>query len=360
MAGAGRSNLMALNKIIEGSDVTYLGRRTVEFDISLTSPLRKDRPPVLIYPRVETFYVPDSDIESIETASVTSSIKDDTDFPEEYRITGLIWETPGLTNTCNVDSFLSGWVRRVRQTHNRSSELIVTTDLAGNALLQIADHAMLSGNGVDSAEIKKIWYKAALASTGELEALKKPLVDCVGISVCSVFQHLRNHSSYYVESYCDCGTVFHRDFFFEIPRLYELGNLSETSNYPQLRTPKCLRCARLRRVVTIQHDPNNWLMPIIYNGTGSHISPPLHEVPKFLRVGGINFKLGYVSYSQRIPSTLRMTHEVSLQNIRGEWYLYDGLISPKFKRWTEDSYNVNNARMNTLVYFKQLDAKDTD
>jgi hypothetical protein len=357
MARVGNNTLVALNRIIEGNEFTYLGSRTCEFDASMTERIRMGRPPVLVHPRPLPTFQLDSDIETAETTSVSSSERDGRIFPLEYRITGLVWYTAGLTNTCNVDSFLSAWVRRVRQTHGRCASQVVTTDIPGNALIKIADYAMSSGERVDAKTIKVMWYSAVLESTGEADALRRPLLDCVGVSVCSVFQHLKHHSSYAVVSRCLCDTVFHRDFFFEIPSLDELRFLGNRDSFHLARTPKCLRCNQKRQLIQLLPDYYNWLLPIVYNGTGDNRSPSLSRVPRHFKLNRINFKLGYVSYSQLVPGT-RMNHEVSLQFIRGAWYLYDGLRTPKFKLWEADSYNIGHARMSALVYFRVLDEDD--
>jgi hypothetical protein len=310
-----------------------------------------DRPPVVVYRRPDPTFTPDSDIETVETVSATSSSKEGRVFPYEYRITGLVWYTAGLTNTCNVDSFLSAWVRRVRQTHGRCAELIVTTDIPGNALIKIADYALSCGERVEAKAVKLMWYTAVLQSTGETDALKQPVTECVGASMYSVFQHLKHHSSYSVESRCPCGTVFHRDFFFEVPSLEQVRFLGNQDSFHLVRTPKCLRCGQKRQLIQLVPDHNNWLLPIVYNGTGGNRSPSLSQVVRYFKLGRITFKLGYISYSQLVPGT-RMNHEVSLQFIRGAWYLYDGLKSPKFRLWELDSYTTEHARMSALVYFR--------
>lgn len=348
--------LAALNRMLEGKETTYLGKKTDSFDPSMTSRLRMDRPPVLIYPRVETFWTPDSSVETDETVSATSSTQEDLDYPEEYRITGLVWYVPGLKNTCNTDSFLSAWVRRVLQTHGRAARNVVCTDLVGNALIQIADKAQMAFGRLDAKEIKLIWYKAVLSATGEdklLDSVSDLAVDLVGVNVCSIFQHLKNHSSYATETVCSCGSVFNRDFFLEIPNMEELALLGEKKNYHKARSPKCLRCDRKRILVDIVSDPNNWILPILWNGTGGNRNPSLRSIPRFLTFGRINYKIGYVSYSQTVPGMSRMSHEVSIQDIRGKWYLYDGLLDPKFHRFDQEFYRENNARLSTLIYFKQ-------
>ena len=221
--------LAALNKMLEGKDTTYLGRRTDTFEMSMTSRTRLDPPPVVVYPKVETLWVPDSSLETVETDSVAGSDEGGHEFPEEYRITGLVWFVPGMTNTCNTDSFLSAWVRRVLQTHGRAAQQVKIFDLVGNALISIADKALLAHGNLDAKEIKLIWYKAVLSATGEahvLDSMEEMAVDLLGVNTCSIFQHLRNHSSYATESRCYCGTVCNRDFFLEIPNVEELLYLS--------------------------------------------------------------------------------------------------------------------------------------
>lgn len=357
--------LAALNRFLGGEETTYLNKRTDDFDIATTQRWRMDRPPVLVYPRVETFYVPDSSVETVETQSINESdlSEDGLDLSEEYRITGLIWFTPGLTNTCNVDNFLSFWVRTALQTHGRASNHIVTTDLVGNALIKIADEALLARGRLDAKAIKLIWYKAILQVSGEAHVLdnevRDRVLDCMGVNTCSVFQHLKNHSSYATETSCPCGHVYHRDFFLEIPTMTQLECLTTPARYPEARTPKCLRCKEKRKLLAIVSDPNNWILPIAWTGTGAHRNPSLRTIPKIINFGGIEYKIGYVSYSQTVPNMLRMTHEVSIQNIRGKWYLYDGIRDEKFRRFKEDIYSTNNARMSSLVYIK-LDPTQQD
>ena len=352
--------LTALNKMLQGKDTTYLGRRWDPFDVSKTQRWRLDRPPVLVYPRVETFWVPDSSVETDETASVTSSNQDDYEFPEEYRITGLVWEVPGMTNTCNTDSFLSAFVRRVLQTHGRAARNVVCTDLVGNALIEIADKAQLAFGNLNAKEIKLIWYRAVLTATGEahvLDSMADMAVDLLGINVCSIFQHLRNHSSYATETICACGTICNRDFFLEIPNVEEIGYLTESRDYHKARSPKCTGCRQKRVLMSLVSDPNNWILPMLWNGTGNNRNPSLRTIPRFITFGGINYKVGYVSYTQTVPGSSGMSHEVSIQDIRGKWYLYDGLLDPKFHRFDQEYYTKNNARVSTIVYFKQ-DAED--
>ena len=355
--------LQALNRMIDGKETTYLGKRTDTFDMSMTSRLRMDRPPVLVYPRVETFWEPDSSLETVETASVTSSTAEDTVFPDEYRITGLVWHVPGMTNTCNTDSFLSAWVRRVLQTHGRAASRIFCTDLVGNALIKIADMALLAEGDLDAKEVKLIWYRAVLTATGEahvLDELEEVTVDLVGINTCSIFQHIKNHCSFATETRCACGTVYNRDFFLEIPNMQEISYLTNPEIYNWARTPKCTRCSEKRILIDIVSDPNNWILPMVWNGTGINRSPSLRSLPRFITFGRIQYKIGYVSFVQTIPGS-RMTHEISIQDIRGKWYLYDGLKDPKFHRFDLDFYNENNARLSSIIYFKfdEDDAKTT-
>lgn len=350
------SPLRALNEVLEGEQTTYLGKAVSTYDAAHLNPIKGDRPPVVVYERVETPKVPDSDIESIETLSASSSTKDDREFPEQYRIRGLKWGTPRFVNTCNMDNFLSCWVRRVRQTHYRCAKLVVTRDRPGLALLDIAYHVHSARNSMNSSIIKRLWLEAILPSSGEQDLMGQGALDCIGDSLCSIFQHLRNHSSYSVESSCPCGTFYYRDYFFEIGYdLDQLNYLSNEDEYHKLRSPKCSRCGHKRLVKRIKQDPDNWLMPVAYYGSirKKNRSPQISRIPKFLRVGGIDFKLASVSYSQNVDGNPLEQHEVSLQLIRGQWYLYDG-YTPMFNKWVEPNYETEEARLITLVYLKQV------
>jgi hypothetical protein len=354
---SGNRVLVGLNRFVDSNEETYLGRRNCDYNVAMTH--RADRLPVVVYARPEVFSAPDSDVETCETSSASSgSVRSGSDMPEEYRIAGLIWATPGLRNTCNMDSFLSAWIRRVRQTHGRCARLVVTTDIAGVALIEIANYVLESREHTDSRIVKIKWLTAVLTPSGEVNVLRNPVVDCFGVNVCSVFQHLKNHCSYMVVSRCLCGTVYHRDFFFEAPSCEQLRFIGDQKEWPNLRMPKCRRCGQHRLLLQIVLDPDNWLVPVVYNGTGANRNPNLSLIPKFLKFGIKDFKLAYVSYHQLVPGT-RMMHEISLQYIRSVWYQYDGLKTPSFCKFTSDVYSERNARLATLVYIKIGDGDDS-
>jgi hypothetical protein len=136
--------------------------------------------------------------------------------------------------------------------------------------------------------------------------------------------------------------------------LDQLNHLSNEKSYDKIRSPACSRCCHRRVVTKIKHDSDNWLMPVAYHGfmTKKNRSPPLSQIPKFLRVGGIDFKLSFISYSQDIPGHANLKHEVSIHLIRGQFYLYNGL-SPLFSKWVDPTYEVGDAGLFMIVYLRQ-------
>jgi len=341
-------HLHSFNNRISGD--YYIGRKTVNYQPEhLVRPLPS---PVEPFPRPNVQYVHDPELDSIETLSVKSISNENR--PLEYRITGITWYTPRWVNTCNIDSFLSAWVRKMRQTHGKYLKHVIVQDRIAAALFEIANHALCVKEQIDSEFVKGIWLLAVLKKTNEVEKLKKPPVDCTGFNTYSVFQHLEHHNSFQITSKCSCGTFYHRDFIFEVSDLKQVEILGTPKLVNDAEMPKCLNCNQPRILLDLKPDKNNWLLVFHYNGSRArnNLNPLLSEIPQILKMWNILFKLEYIAYVQDVPNHPNEQHEVSLQFIRHSWYLYDGARSPKFRKWGAKKYDQFNARLNTLVYFK--------
>jgi hypothetical protein len=340
--------LNAFNNRISGD--YYIGRRTVQYQPEHL--VRPTPPTVEAYPQPTLQYVRDPDVESIETLSIADNENDIK--PLEYRITGITWYTPRWVNTCNIDNFLSAWVRKIRQTHGKYLKHVVENDRAAAALIEIANHALRAKEKIDSEFVKGIWLVAVLKTTNESFKLNQQPVDCTGFDTFSVFQHLSNHNSFQITSKCNCGTFYHRDFIFEVPDLKQVEILGTPKLVNDAEMPKCTNCNLPRILLDLKPDRNNWLLVFHYNGSRArnNLNPPLSEIPQILRLWNTLFKLEYIAYIQDVPNSPNQSHQVSLQFIRHSWYLYDGARSPKFRRWGGKKYDQLNARLNTLVYFK--------
>jgi hypothetical protein len=299
-------------------------------------------------------YVPDSDVESFETPSDAGD--DNCPLSLEYRITGLTWHTPRYVNTCNIDSFLSAWVRKMRQSHGKYLKHVVNMDRVGQALYRIADHALRVKNLINSEFVKSLWLDAVLSSTGELRELRHSTLDCTGYNAYSVFQHLVHHSTFEIVDKCSCGTFYRRDYMLEVPDLHQIEILGNPQDLNNAEMPKCLQCNEKRVLLELNPARHNWLLNFNYNGSRArnNLSPLLADIPQIVKMGEITFKLEYIAYCQEVPSHPNEFHEVSLQYIRQQWYLYDGSRSPTFRRWGGIKYDQLNARLQTVCYFKIL------
>lgn len=341
--------LRALTERLSGR--SYIGRTTTFCDPTAT--VRQSPPPVTTYPRPQPGYHRDFDNESTETCSSVSDEEAGRERPVEYRIPGLTWFTPRYVNSCNLDSFLSAWVRRVRQTHGNFLQKIVIVDRVGEALLQIGNHALLEKDNIDSARIKLIWLAAILRSSGEIMELCNPPVECSGNNKYSVFQHLFQHSGFEIVSQCPCGTFYHQDFSLEVPDLNQLNILGTPHLINSAKMPKCLTCNQFRVLMELNPMDNNWLLVFHYNGTfaANNESPDLIDIPTIVSIGTLSFKLEYLAYAQDAGCS-QLKHEVSLHLIRRYWYLYDGAQTPKFQKWYGQNYKLRRAQLRTIVYFR--------
>jgi hypothetical protein len=299
-------------------------------------------------------YVPDSDVESFETPSNAGD--DDRCNSLEYRITGLTWHTPRYANTCNINSFLSAWVRKMRQSHGKYLKHVVNMDRSAQNLYRIADHALRVKNQINSEYVKSLWLDAALYNSGESSALRQPTLNCKGNNAYSIFQHLEHHSTFEIVSKCSCGTFYHRDYMLEVPDLKQIEILGDPTQLNKAEMPKCQQCNEFRILTELNPAKHNWLINFSYNGSTrrNNLCPLLSDIPQIVKMGEIVFKLEYITYVQDVPSLPNECHEVSLQFIRHNWYLYDDGRQPAFRRWGGKKYDQLNSRLQNVCYFKIL------
>jgi hypothetical protein len=341
--------LRALNERLSGE--YYIGRATTTYDPYHS--VQQGPPPATTFPRPQVRYEPNPDIDTPETAS---TINDDTvrhQGPVEYRIPGLDWYTEEYENTCTMDSFLTAFIRRVRQTHGHFLNKVVFIDRVGEALIQIGNHALTAKDNIDSARIKLLWLQAVLRSSGELMNLCNPPVDCTGINTYSIFQHLFHHGGFEIISQCPCGMSYHQDFVLEVPNLHQLQILGTPQILNAAQMPKCLTCGHVRVLMELNPLDDNWLLVFNYNGSigKNNQSPNLDNIPPIVAMGTLRFKLEYLCYKHETIEA-DVLHEISLHKIRNEWYFYDDCRSQNPKRWYGKNYNMYNAHLCTIVYFR--------
>jgi hypothetical protein len=332
----------------------YIGKSHVVYNIDDTTRIcTRTLPLVELYAKPTLTFQYDSEDDSIETLSIGTHDGFDLPKPFEYRITGVTWYTHNFVNTCNMDSFLSAWVRKMRQTHGKYLKFVTLTDRVSLALHAIADHALNARDRIDSDTVKGMWLTAVLKRSNELDRLTPPPItppiDCMGWNYYSIFQHLDNHASFEIASMCHCGTVYHLDHILEVSDLKQIEILGDPKKLNYAKMPHCVSCNSPR--ILLELNPfQNWLL--VFNCTNFQPkSPLLINIPKILKLRDVLFKLEYVTYSQEVPN-FTARHEVSLQFIRHTWYVYDGAKSPKFFKWRYPRYNYRNAFLASIVYFK--------
>jgi len=254
-----------------------------------------------------------------------------------------------------MDSFLSAWVRKMRQTHGKYLKHVQVTDRPAIALHEIAQHVMWAKDSISADYIKQLWLFGTLERTNELHRLMTPPVDCRGFNMFSVFQHLEYQSTFEIESRCQCGLFYHRDFMLDVWAPEQIAVFGDPNRYHEVPLPICDKCQYPRTLLNLIPDERNWILPFNYKFLISqNPSPLLEDIPRIILMGDIVFKLEYLTYTQDAGPRATMSHEVSLQFIRHSWYVYDGCFSPKFRRWHQPDYKLRNARLESVVYFKVL------
>lgn len=181
-----------------------------------------------------------------------------------------------------------------------------------------------------------------------------PPIDCRGLNDFSIFQHLENHSSFEIESECDCGTFYHRDYELEINQLKDTEYLGNPNELKHAKMPVCRACNDFRVLKDLRPFPHNWLMTFKYvPKNGSPRSPYLADIPRFVQMGRIIYKLEFISYTLQAQAP-QLGHAVSLHLIRHTWYFYDSAVTPLFRRWRKPRYDDPNAVLDRIIYFRVL------
>jgi len=218
------------------------------------------------------------------------------------------------------------------------------------ALFEIADNALIAKDYLDPQLIKTSWLSGTLARTNELHRLTNPYpIDCVGWPEYSIFQQLEFHSTFEIESQCDCGTFYHRDFQLEVEDLKEIDILGNPQELHRAKLPICEGCNDYRVLRNLTPCPSNWLLSFKTRTKTVPFSPILADLPRYVQMGQITYKLEYVTYIVLGPN---VNHAVSVQLIRHHWYKFNSQASPYFQRWRKPTFDEPNATVDRIVYFR--------
>ena len=279
----------------------------------------------------------DSDAETTETVSPAEKLTFD------YRIIGLTWVTAPITNTCHMDSFLSAFVKQVRQTHGKFLNKITYADDVGVALIKIGEHSLQCKNSIDSTYIRMLWIEAVTQTRPQLP------ITSGGREEFSIFQHLDHHSGFIIEQTCTCGTQYMFESTIRSTSLHDIKGMLTTTITYNTSLLICADCQTRREFVKITPTPSNWLITVYYTG---YNNPEFKDIEEVITLNNQIYKLGYLGYS--IPGqSSNMGHFVSLQRIRGHWYKYRASNNPNFSLYPNDvKYTEKNAILETIVYFR--------
>lgn len=294
-----------------------------------------------------TYTVPPLDLLQISRTSDTDTVEtvspaDKVNF--EYRIVGLTWLTAPITNSCHMDSFLSAFVRLVRQTHGKFLNKISYSDFVGDALLKIGAHALKCKNSIDSTYIRMLWIEAV---TNAHPALP---ITSGGKEEFSVFQHLDHHSGFILEQQCSCGTQYMFESTIRSDSLEDIKGMLTSTITTNTSLLVCADCRNRRDFVKITPISSNWLITVFYSG---RTNPEFKDIEQVITLNNHMYKLGYLGYCEPPHQFGNLGHFISLQRIRGHWYKYRSSQNPHYALYPNDiKYVHKTAFLETLVYFR--------
>lgn len=280
----------------------------------------------------------DSDTETVETISPAVNVN------FEYRIVGLTWLTAPISNSCHMDSFLSAFVRQVRQTHGKFLNKISYPDAVGDALIKIGEHALKCKNSIDSTYIRMLWIEAVTQRHDPLPIMSG------GREEFSVFQHLDSHSGFVLEQKCACGTQYMFEATIRSASLDDIKGMLTGTITTNTSLLVCADCRNRRDFVKITPIATNWLITVFYSG---RTNPEFKDIEQVITLNNHMYKLGYLGYCEPPSNPNDFGHFISLQRIRGHWYKYRSSQNPYYALYPNDiKYVHKTAFLETLVYFR--------
>ena len=331
----------SLNSPVRGKSSTILATPwPVPFNQRLQKP-PSEIPVNVVRPFLETLDLSKCQLDTPTPQTVSPAGSEPTS--PEHRIDGLTWHTPGIINSCHMDSFLSALVLNIRQTHGNFLNKIQHRDLAADAIGQIAELVLTDKNNVDSEMVKELWLRHVFD-----KPLSKPL-DISGYEKYSIFQHLTSHSTTILELKCLCGVQYNCLPMIQAWSVNDLNKIllnDTTSHLTSL--PTCADCGNTRQLVNFKPSRTNWMLTISFPNP---LIANFNDFMPVIEVNNVMYKISYLSYCLIYPNSF-LAHHFSYHYIRGFWYHYDDSFK-KFK--LSDSQircDIPNSYLEGVVYFR--------
>ena len=282
--------------------------------------------------------------------------------PDHLQWPSLMWGTQGsgVTNTCNIDSFLSHVIYLSRAHFGYfHRHLNLVNSIHENAIIRIIEQSMDNNNIIRSFQFSRFvhfqWFNAVsnvlLPASHQLQLPRLPNSNAVNFSG-SELEHiahpLRDSSMIWYIHTCQCD----RPSAETTDRTYlwsgqDLHNLNNNAFNTRTTTKKCKTCKskfNSNRCPAI--SPATWFQLFRLRRDMHYTEVP--ESLTFLDIGSgspVQFDLGYISIHANEH------HQTSIHRIGNTYRYYDGM---QHQGQLQDiPENLGTMKVNSAVYFRR-------
>lgn len=263
---------------------------------------------------------------------------------------GLSWHTPGVTNACNMDSFLTYVLIRSQQQPDfaRRNFLIPRNVAEGALAFAIRQYSNPgAGNSQEArldmnSRIKSAWavanfwkYRNQLETEGR--------TDVIGSEAGNIGFPLRDSSVLLQTTTCQCqdadgNNELHTENLQKHSFIYtpeEISNLFQSGRVPGSHTV-CKLCKSARVFRSLYVPDTTWYLRFELGANERTLNQfPVSSLPETLSINELSqtdsratFELGYISLTNRRPNTApasMITHLTSLMRFGDQWWYFDDM-----------------------------------
>ena len=276
-----------------------------------------------------------------------------------FYILGLKWFNPHFTNSCNLDSWLT-FLKILSMKHPKviTDSLRLYDDPAEEAVKEIVNayHSGQINPGLMEAQdyaARSVWCENVMGWFHQPGTRK---VDLLGDEHQNVWRHLEGSTLFQWNFKCCCSTQFlpARWIYLEDPQ--HAARLTRSFD-PECSPRYNKRCERCRTPIfhsgLLPHD-HTWILRfMVQPNPVPNFQFRSSELPNFITIGDIAFKLGYVTFSS--PAKDGNRHQTSCHLIQDQWFHYDGLNFNGQLRKVADPNLPQPYTPENIIYYKWSD-----
>ena len=273
-----------------------------------------------------------------------------------YIVLGLMWHNAHFNNSCNLDSFLTFLkIMSLKHPNMFFACFRLYDDVVHNTIREIimayqsAKHDPQLLNAQDDLA-RIVWCQNVLG----INTIPGRKVDLIGDEERNVFHHMKKSMMFqWVYRCCCIKPQFLTRHTFSVEEGGQTKDLAGSLNpcLGPLFMKKCNRCHQAFVFETVIVPETTWLLRVMiqtFPSNRHNFQNAMHLLP-FLSFGKSLFKLGYISFHNKVSPNSNLLHQTSCHLIQDQWFHYDGL------NYGGELRNTTNALL-PIEKFKPLNA----